>query len=156
MAVSKPEEQAPGAQEPEDGPALLVAALNQAWAQYDAEVNRGFQVVNYYIVATAVVATAYVSAINGKHHLLAAALALSEMVLTTVTFLMWLRQRQAAYPSALALRELQGRVDTKLTMESVRVARTQPRTGPTRLIAPVTLGLALAGGLSALIYAAVQ
>lgn len=152
MAVSKPEEQAPGEQESEDGPALLVATLNQAWAQYDAEVNRGFQVINYYIVATAVVATAYVSAINGKHYLIAAALALSEMVLTTVTFLMWLRQRQAAYPSALALRELQGRVDAKLKMESVRV----DRTASTRLIAPVTLGLALAADLGALLYALIH
>lgn len=152
MAVSKPEEQAPGEQESEDGQALLVATLNQAWAQYDAEVNRGFQVINYYIVATAVVATAYVSAINGKHYLIAAALALSEMVLTTVTFLMWLRQRQAAYPSALALRELQGRVDAKLKMESVRV----DRTASTRLIAPVTLGLALAADLGALLYALIH
>jgi hypothetical protein len=66
-------------------------------------------VVNYYIVATAVVANAYVSAINGKHYLIAAAVALAEMALTMVTFLMWLRQREANYPSALALRELQGR-----------------------------------------------
>ena len=77
--------------------------MNQAWAEYDAEIARGLQVANYYIVATAVVATAYVAAINGKHYLIAAVLALSEMTLTTVTLLIGLRQRAAAHPSGLML-----------------------------------------------------
>jgi hypothetical protein len=140
-------------QPPGDDTALLTAALNQAWAQYDAEINRGVQVVNYYVVATAVVATAYVGAINGSHYLIAAVLALSEATLTTVTFLIWLRQREAAHPSLLALRELQGRVDTRMNMETVHAARAQPGTARGRLAAPVTVGLALAADIAALLYA---
>jgi hypothetical protein len=48
---------------------------------YDARINRGLQVINYFIVASAIVATAYVSAINGKQYAIAAVIALSETAL---------------------------------------------------------------------------
>lgn len=39
---------------------------------YDTRVNRMYQLLNYFLVASAIVATAYAGAINGKHYGLAA------------------------------------------------------------------------------------
>jgi hypothetical protein len=66
----------------DDETALLIAALNHSSASFDARISRGLQVVNYYLVAVAVLANAYVSALNAKLYAVVAVIGLSAVPLT--------------------------------------------------------------------------
>ena len=103
----------PGEQPPEDDTALLTTALNHYWAWYDGRFSRAFQVINYYLVATAILFTAYISAINGKHYGIAAALAIAGLGLTAAMAAAVLGEANAAARAAPGLAELQNRLAGK-------------------------------------------
>jgi len=145
-----------GEHPPEDDTTLLVAALNHAAAWYDERVNRGLQMVNYYIVASAVLATAYVSAINGKHYAVAAVLALFGTAATAVTLLFGLRQRYSAEPARRALTELQDRVAHRLGIDAVRMTKASPGVLWGHDAALIGCGLAFLFDISALLYALIH
>lgn len=143
-----------GGQPAEDDTTLLIAALNQAWAFYDAETNRGLQIVNYYLVATAILATAYVSAINGKNHAIAAVLAVAGFALTMATLAIGLTQRWAARSANVMVQELFERVARKLNMQSVGAARPDIGSRLRPAVVPAILFiLGLALDIGALAYA---
>lgn len=136
--------------------ALLIAALNSVMTEYDAEVNRGLQVVNYFLVATALLATAYVSAINGKHYPIAAVLALTGIALTMVTFVIGMRQREMARPAGREIAELHGRVVQKLKIESVNEARAEPITRLGPISDMIAFGLVFVLYVCGLLYAVIH
>jgi hypothetical protein len=152
MAVSKsPDESSSG-----DDTALLIAALNRAWTWYDARMNRGLQVVNYYLVASAVLATAYVSAINGRHYAIAAVIALSEVVVTGSTFMVGYRQRRHATGGELALIELQSRIADRLGMGSIQMLEPRSRPIPIYISVWIAFGLAVLLSIGGALYALVH
>jgi hypothetical protein len=157
MTASEP----PGEQPPEDDTALLIAALNHAWAWYDAQKSRSLQVINYFFVASAVLGTAYVGAINGKHYPLAAAVALAGVGLTAVTSLIELQQSFAVNIGGPVLGELQGRVADRLKIDMTRLRGSRAWTGRAAWIArrnysAIAFGLALLVNIGALLYALIH
>ena len=106
--------------------ALLIAALDHSWNSYEARLSRGLQVVNYYLVAVAILANAYVSAFNDKLYVVAAVIGLSGVALTTMALAVGGRQRRLAKVSELALIDVQDLVAERLQVGALRIQREVP------------------------------
>ncbi len=151
MTVRKSPDEYP----PRDDAALLIAALNHAWVWYDARISRGLQVVNYFLVASAVLATAYVSAIDGKHDAIAAAIALAETALTAATYTIGRLQRHMATAARPALDDLQARIAERLTLDTFRQLG-PPITAAYGVSVRILFGLAILLSVGAALYALVH
>jgi hypothetical protein len=158
MAISEtPDTQPPDRQPSEDGTALLTAALNHYWARYDGRRNRGFQVLNYYLVAAAILFTAYTSAINGRHYDLASALAAAGLGLTAITAMTVFYEVSAADRARPVVAVLQNRMADRLGLDPRELTTFQAGTRGQRRIANVlTFALATLLNIGALVYALVH
>ena len=114
MTTSEPA----GEPRPEDDTALLTAALNHSWTWYDEHMKRVFQLVNFYILATALLVTAYANSINGKHYGFATALAIVGLVLTAIASASALNQATAGGKAQDALHDMEDRIAGRLHADS--------------------------------------
>jgi hypothetical protein len=146
----------PGKHPPEDDTALLTTALNHYWAWYDGRYNRAYQILNFYIVASAILFTAYTSAINGKHYGLAAAIALAGLALTALTAASELGHVYVAILAEPGLTELQNRIAGRLRIDPIRMAAFQARITRRRAGIAATFGLGSLINISALLYALIH
>jgi hypothetical protein len=149
MTASEP----PGKQPPDDDTALLTAALDHAWAWYSGRISRANQAINYYIVATAIVVTAYASSISDKRYGFAAALMITGLGLTAATSFVALYEVHAAGLAEPALTEMQERIGDRLKTGSMRIANREIglRLRLTGLAG--RFGMATAFGIAGLVYA---
>jgi hypothetical protein len=138
-----------------DDTALLIAALNHCTGWFEARVDRGLQVINYFVVAGAVLATAYVSAISGKHYAIAVVVSLAGTALAALAFTIGLRERRYAAEVQPALAELQGRIADRLNIGSLRIIPPRPGTRGTPQVR-IAFGLAIVLSLGAALYALVH
>ena len=106
-------------------------------------------------MATAILFTAYTSAINGRHYGVATALALAGLGITVLTAAAVLGNLNAAALAEPGLAELQNRMAGRLRIDPIRTAtfptRTQRRVG-----AALVFGLATLLQISGLLYALIH
>ena len=105
-------------------------------------------------MATAILLTAYTSAINGKHYGIAAALA--GLGLTALTAAAVLIEGNAAAQATPGLTELQNRMAGRLKIDPIPAATFQPERTQGRGAVAVTFGLAALLNISALLYAVIH
>jgi len=148
--------ESPDERVPEDDTALLTAALDHCWTWYDARTKRSTDVLNYYLVATAILITAYTTAVTGDppHYWFATAIAGAGLLLTGLGVAATLHQTGEAKLAEPALTELQRRMGDRLGLKSLILTgeqRTQTRLA--RVATGGALGLAILLNLGALFYA---
>jgi hypothetical protein len=151
MTVSKPA----GAQLPEGDTPLLIAALNHAWTVYDTRITRTFQLLNYYLVASAIVATAYASAINGKHYSLAAIFSVAGIGLSALAFAVGLDEKRTADKAEPALITLEDQIASKLDIDSIRIVKAGDERARMTVVLPAA-GLTALLGIGTLFYALIH
>ena len=143
---------------PEDDTALLTAALDHCWAWYDARGKRSTDVINYYLVATAILITAYTSAYTGDppHYWFASAIAGAGMALTVLAFAGAMHEAGEAKLAEPALTLLQERIAGRLGLDRpglgslVLTGERRTRSKVERAIIATALGLALLVNFGAL------
>ena len=102
--------------------ALLTIALDHVSRWHEFRTTSGLQVLNFFLLASAVMSAAYVSAINGRLHTVAGAIALTGVAVSGAAYLVGRRQRDVARLAEAPLMEIQDRLASDLNIDSLRMA----------------------------------
>ena len=108
--------------EDKQGSDVLKMALDHAARWNEFHITNGLQVVNFFLVSVAVLAAAYVSALNGHLHLIAGMVALVGAGASGAAYLIGRRQSSIARLASEPLKEIQNRIAVSLNIDSFRMA----------------------------------
>jgi hypothetical protein len=143
--------------EDKQGSDALKMALDHAARWNEFHITNGLQVVNFFLVSAAVLAAAYVSALNGHLHLIAGMVALVGAGASGAAFLIGRRQSSIARLAWEPLKEIQNRIAVSLNIDSFRMAERADASAQGFLRSHVTVNaifyIDIALGVAAAIYA---
>ncbi|MFJ9154833.1 hypothetical protein ACIRP7_43925 [Streptomyces sp. NPDC102270] len=106
----------------------LALALDHAWRWSENRRGRAYQVLNALLICIAIMATAYVAALNADMHGVAGMISLLSGVLLVGAYVESARLSASAALAEEAIRKIEERLATTLALESLRlVEREQPR-----------------------------
>lgn len=111
----------PDLNQAQDRKGLLTIALDHAWRWYDFRWGQAIQIINFFVLAAAVMSAAYVSAINANHRGIAAAVALLGSVASASTYVVSIRIVNFAELASEPLKEIQDQLATALDIDSIRL-----------------------------------
>ena len=110
----------------ENDHAELATALDHSWRWFELRVSHGMQMLNFAVVAFALLAAAYVSALSDKLYGIAGAVALLAAAVAITAYLTARRQRQIGWIAAEPIREIQRRLAADLGIDSLRILDRSP------------------------------
>ena len=101
--------------------AAFSTALDHAWQWYALRNDQGLQVINFLILAAALLSAGYVSALGSKLYALAGVVGLIGVVTAIVAYLVMRRLRSVGAIAEEPLAVLQDRLADELGVESLRM-----------------------------------
>jgi hypothetical protein len=104
-----------------DDQETLAMALDHVWRWYELRHGQGIQVINFFMLAVAVLSAGYVSALNAKLYAAAGAVGLLGMIVSVVVFLVSRRLRDVGKIAEEPIAALQDRLATTLNVDSLRM-----------------------------------
>jgi hypothetical protein len=110
----------------ENDHAKLATALDHSWRWFELRISHGMQMLNFAVVAFALLSAAYVSALGDRLYGIAGTVALLAAVVATTASLTARRQRQIGWIAAEPIREIQRRLAADLDIDSLRILDRSP------------------------------
>jgi hypothetical protein len=137
---------------------LLMAALDHATRWSEFNTTTGFQVINFFLLTAAVLAAAYVSALNGHLDVIAGVIALIGGAASVGAYLVGRRHSYIARLAGEPLKQIQDRLARDLNIDSLRMVEQvrDSRHAPWRrsnLAANAIFPVVVAFSIAAAIYA---
>jgi len=100
---------------------LLTTALDHAWRWHELRISSGLQILNFYLLAIAVLTSAYVSALNARNHVVSVAVALAGAAVTACAYMVGARQDHVARLALAPIQEIENRLADALELDSLRL-----------------------------------
>jgi hypothetical protein len=137
---------------------LLVPALEHVARWNEFHRTSALQAIYFFLLTSAVLGTAYVSALNGHQDVIAGAVALADCAAAGATYLIFHRQSKIAHLADGPLKEIQGRIADELGIDSLRMGERIPSGRQVQwrrssFILNVSFSLVIALSLAAALYA---
>jgi hypothetical protein len=96
-------------------------ALDHAWAWHSLHTSQRAQGLNYFLLAVAFLAGAYVSTLQNRHTAIAAGIAVGGVALTAVFWALEQRRRNLIGISQAALIELESRLASTMSLDELNM-----------------------------------